>query len=115
MSSQQPPAPGTTDYGHGITSSLPGLGIDPKDLADYAKKVGVDPSEISQLSSAQNIYRDGAFIGTSAPTALGNFNRWLVSRNSTNQQHDEYVKLTQDNPGRQGTILTIPSAKTVLG
>ena len=43
------------------------------------------------------------------------FLKWRFQNEAEQKKYQEYIKLSQDRPGRAATILTVPDNKTVLG
>lgn len=42
------------------------------------------------------------------------FTAWKSKNDASKQQHEQYVKMSSENPGRAATVLTPPETKTVL-
>lgn len=106
--------PGATDPG------AYNAGITEQDLQEFASTSYATGVDIGALKNAQ-IYKNGATdingnrVGSTYDLGVQKFGEFIRARDTQRKQHEEYVKATQDRPGRKATILTTDLPKTVLG
>lgn len=99
------------------------MNASPEDLAQFKMSIaGQQDAVFTNLINGATNSGSGWNNGMIPVDNLVNqFKDWKKKNDAEQQQHDEYVKATQDRPGRQATIVadkTIAAAdptKTILG
>jgi hypothetical protein len=74
-----------------------------------------------KLKSLQGLYGPAGFMGWSNAGGedmnplVAQYTDWIKKVNDSTLEHQQFVALTNDRPGRNQTIIATPDKKTVLG
>ena len=77
----------------------------------YLNSLNLDPSSPPTLDLSNWNPFDPA---TTVNKAISGFNAWKAKQVASNQEHDQYVQLSQANAGRRATIFAAPGSDPVI-